>query len=399
MLVGAWRMRIGAILSRATVRSAIVARLESDAVAGHSPRVSPRQRMTRTLRSERARTTVYRIAGWLPPRARSMALRGARSARDRILWRSTNQGRRRAPNGGPPPKSFRISPQPAPITGEWPEPPVVDDPSRAVHSVLKDEGASPRYDVELFETLQGEYESRKIVPQAQGLDPVSRAERARRRLLSVHDAVDLANKRVLEFGCGAGFEVWFIGHHIGADAYGVDVIERASWTALQDDRSHLVCADITDSNPFESDFFDRVISFSVFEHVRHPFRALQEIFKSMKPGGLAYISANLYRSSVASHLYRDIFFPYPHLLFHDDVFKEYFRRRGEKVRGASWVNKLTWLQYERYIEMVGFRIAMLRFAERELDEEFYRRFSDVLGRYPRWDLTKDFFTVVLEKPR
>jgi hypothetical protein len=41
---------------------------------------------------------------------------------------------------------------------------------------------------------------------------------------------------------------------------------------------------------------------------------------------------------------------------------------------------------------------MLRFTERELDIAFYRRFEDVLGRYPRFDLTKDFFTVVLEKP-
>ncbi len=32
------------------------------------------------------------------------------------------------------------------------------------------------------------------------------------------------------------------------------------------------------------------------------------------------------------------------------------------------------------------------------DEEFYRRFEDVLGRIPRWDLERDFFTAVLEKP-
>jgi hypothetical protein len=39
----------------------------------------------------------------------------------------------------------------------------------------------------------------------------------------------------------------------------------------------------------------------------------------------------------------------------------------------------------------------LRFRETPLDEEFYRRFEDQLGRYPRWELTKDFFEVVLER--
>jgi hypothetical protein len=39
----------------------------------------------------------------------------------------------------------------------------------------------------------------------------------------------------------------------------------------------------------------------------------------------------------------------------------------------------------------------LRFRETPLDDDFYARFEDILGRYPRWDLTKDFFEVVLEK--
>ena len=110
------------------------------------------------------------------------------------------------------------------------------------------------------------------------------------------------------------------------------------------------------------------------------------------------ISANLYRSQVGSHLYRDLYFPWPHLLFTDDVIKDFYRRRGMTERGSSWVNKLTWDHYERSFETIGFNVKMLRFSEREVDEEFYKRFEDVLGRYPRFDLTKDFFNVVLEKP-
>ena len=48
--------------------------------------------------------------------------------------------------------------------------------------------------------------------------------------------------------------------------------------------------------------------------------------------------------------------------------------------------------------MAGFTIEMVNFTERPLDEEFYKRFEDVLGRYPKWDLTKEFFVAVLRKP-
>jgi hypothetical protein len=40
----------------------------------------------------------------------------------------------------------------------------------------------------------------------------------------------------------------------------------------------------------------------------------------------------------------------------------------------------------------------LRFSEVPLDEAIYERFGDILGRYPKWDLTKDFFYTVVEKP-
>ena len=115
-------------------------------------------------------------------------------------------------------------------------------------------------------------------------------------------------------------------------------------------------------------------------------------------GGLAWISANLHRGPRASHHYRHVTFPYPHLLFEDDVFREFFRRRGLTEQGASWVNRLTWAEYENHFRRLGFQIRALRFTETDLDEDFYRRFEGILGRYPRWDLTKDFFQVVLEKP-
>jgi len=102
---------------------------------------------------------------------------------------------------------------------------------------------------------------------------------------------------------------------------------------------------------------------------------------------------------MASHLYHDVYFPWPHLLFDDDVFREYFARRDRKVAGASWVNRLAWAQYENHFLRIGFEFLAMRFSESAFDEPFYRRFEGILGRYARWDLSRNFFHVVVRKPQ
>ncbi|HEY7590838.1 MAG TPA: class I SAM-dependent methyltransferase [Candidatus Limnocylindrales bacterium] len=230
-------------------------------------------------------------------------------------------------------------------------------------------------------------------------DDAAMANRALGRLAWVHKAIDLRDKRVLEFGCGGGFEVWLLAHHYGADSWGVDIEERVAWKTLIDERTHLVLADLAVDRPFPADHFDRVFSFYVFEHVHHPHAALEELFRVMRPGGLAWIAANLHRGPMASHRYKEVHFPFPHLLFADDVFREFYRRQGLPEVGAAWVNHLTWAEYEDHFRRIGFRVRSLKFRETPLDEAFYARFESVLGRYPRSDLQRDFFQVVLEKPR
>jgi SAM-dependent methyltransferase len=351
------------------------------------------------------RAAAIGIANRLPAQRRKTFLRFARRAKSlmqlpgvpalRFTVRRTDGA---APIGSPYPTRFRISPRPVDLGSQWPEPPPVDEPMKIITNTYTHGAPHPRFDIELFESLNAEYASKPVVPEPPTYDAEATAGRARDRMLGVHKAIDLAGKRVLEIGCGGGYEVWYLAHHFGAEAYGVDVVSRRAWDVLADERTHYECADMASANPYPADFFDRVISFTVWEHVVHPYKMIRETYRVMKPGGLAWIRANLHRSAVASHLYREIFFPYPHLLFSDDVIREFYKRRGEQPRGASWVNRLTWSQYERYFTMVGFRIRMLRFTERELDTAFYERFEDALGRYPRFDLTKDFFTVVLEKP-
>src|ERR687887_497710 len=189
------------------------------------------------------------------------------------------------------PATYQVSPPPPPVGDGWPEAPLIDDPHRGVRSVAHGMARMPPVmDIELFEALNEEYASKLIVPVPPGRDAASRSTRARDRLLEVHRSIGLAGQRVLEFGCGSGYEVWY----------------------LAADR-HLAAAS-----------FDRILSFAVFEHVVHPHAVMTELFRLLRPGGLAYVTANLYRGPMASHLYHDIHFPWPHLLFTDDVFREYF---------------------------------------------------------------------------
>jgi SAM-dependent methyltransferase len=335
----------------------------------------------------------------LPRRPRRAIRRFNRAARELMRGLSGNRDDTSVRVQGYPDK-FRVLPRPPRIPADWPEAPVVEDPNDRVRyfpTYLRRPVYS--FDINLFERLNAEYESKPIWPVPPKYDTPTIAARTRKSLMEVHHTIDLAGKRVLEIGCGTGYHVWFLGHHFGSEAYGVDVAERVAWKALADDRTHFVWADITDKNPFSEEFFDRVISFAVWEHMTHPYRALEEVFRMLKPGGLVWMNANLYRGPIASHLYREVKFPWPHLLFSDEVIKDFYRRRGMRARGATWVNKLTWAQYERYFEQIGFKVKMVKFIGRPFDRAFYERFDNVLNRYPIFDLSKDFFSAVLERPR
>lgn len=317
----------------------------------------------------------------------------------RRLGRATTK-RSHEPRSAPRsyPRDFHVMPRAADRVGDWPVPPAVDGPAASLEPTGV-ESPPMRYDLVLFEALNAEYAGTPIVRESPQYDMASVVARSQRRLVSIHRRVDLMSKTVLEVGCGSGLEVWHLAHGFNCDAWGVDILPRRAWPTLESERVHLLAGDISDQTLLQEASFDRVISNTVWEHLEHPRAALAETFRTLKPGGLAWIRANLYRGPTASHRARDIHFPFPHLLFADEVIAEALGRAGVSPRGAAWVNRLTWEQYEVAMLEVGFRIRSLRFDEYPLDERFYDRFRDILGRYPRRDLERGFFTVILEKPR
>jgi len=91
--------------------------------------------------------------------------------------------------------------------------------------------------------------------------------------------------RVLDFGCGDGCHV---GAYIteGQHSYvGVDVSEAAV-RACKRKGLDALCYSPDGPLPFQDETFDVVISFEVFEHLFNPQRAVAEILRILRNGGL-----------------------------------------------------------------------------------------------------------------
>lgn len=100
-----------------------------------------------------------------------------------------------------------------------------------------------------------------------------------------HDVLNKLDRtqyhRLLDFGCGGA------GHRskleeFGFDWHGLD-IERAKSQAVRDEK--ILYYDGYTS-PYESESFDLIYSFLVFEHVQDPHLTFSECLRMLRPGGL-----------------------------------------------------------------------------------------------------------------
>jgi 2-polyprenyl-3-methyl-5-hydroxy-6-metoxy-1,4-benzoquinol methylase len=250
-----------------------------------------------------------------------------------------------------------------------------------------------RFDLALFLELNEAYRARPLVPAPRGNDPETLASRGVTRARKLVERFDLKGKSVLEIGCGRGEVSRALAAEHGCRVVAIDIQPRADWA--EPNGVDFLAADLTDGTPSELGEFDFIFASSVWEHVRHPYAMLERTKKLLAPHGVFQLSANLYRGPSASHRYREVFFPWPHLLFEDDIFEEFYVHIGMDPARPAWVNYLTAAEYQRYFHLLGFSIRELRYSITPLDREFYQRFEDRLSRYPIFDLERDFIHVVL----
>ncbi|MDI6905013.1 MAG: class I SAM-dependent methyltransferase [Candidatus Bathyarchaeia archaeon] len=115
----------------------------------------------------------------------------------------------------------------------------------------------------------------------------------------LRSVVDLFKKRnvrrVLDLGCGAGRHIVYLARE-GFDVYGIDISEEGIKKAKQrlaemNLHANLKVGSMFTILPYHDNFFDAVISIKTIHHgkIRQIRKAIKEIERVLKPGGLIFI--------------------------------------------------------------------------------------------------------------
>ena len=114
---------------------------------------------------------------------------------------------------------------------------------------------------------------------------------------------------VLDFGCGAGFDMVVASHHVGiaGHVYGVDLteamVDRANCTA-QDLKITNATAQVVTSEelPFCENSIDVVISNGVINLSPCKDKIFQEIYRVLKPGGRLQFADIILETELPEHM-------------------------------------------------------------------------------------------------
>lgn len=160
--------------------------------------------------------------------------------------------------------------------------------------------------------------------------------------------------------------------------------------------------------PYENDSFDVVISWGSVEHIAGGYRkALDEVWRVLKPGGLFFVNPGLYYSSFGSHLGEFSDEPHLHLKIAEEKLRELVMatqprimdRSGFDVSNADYwrfyqeLNRIRVAQFE--LELKGYGYTVIRAAVRACDMVEY---SAELQPYSILDLAIEDAFFTLQKP-
>jgi 2-polyprenyl-3-methyl-5-hydroxy-6-metoxy-1,4-benzoquinol methylase len=101
-----------------------------------------------------------------------------------------------------------------------------------------------------------------------------------------------AGKRLLDIGCGTGYVAKLYASG-GADVTAVDIADKSVELTKKRLALHGLAAEVRQANaeqlPFEASSFDVVTSFGVLHHTPDTARALREVHRVLKPGGITHL--------------------------------------------------------------------------------------------------------------
>jgi len=108
-------------------------------------------------------------------------------------------------------------------------------------------------------------------------------------------------KRILDLGCGAGVLFPFLE---GCAITALDVSEEMLERARQRHAQHIVEYVRGDAQelPFPAEHFAKVMMLAVYPHIDDPLKAMQEIFRVLKPGGVVAL-IHLQDAAIVNHIH------------------------------------------------------------------------------------------------
>ena len=185
-------------------------------------------------------------------------------------------------------------------------------------------------------------------------DEQSRITRAKERAETLDKLIGLRGQRVLEVGCGHGDFCKVLAEEYDCEVVGTEVLTYQEWDGFQHPNLTLTQLDIVKEQRFPDNSFDRIVSFVVWEHMRHPWSGLKECQRMLKPSGKKYLHAYLYGAPRLSHLTYAIPDPWLHLTHSP---REILQRLGnDELPWHFWCNRVFYLHYLQYFRKLGFYI-------------------------------------------
>ena len=144
--------------------------------------------------------------------------------------------------------------------------------------------------------------------------------------------------------------------------------------------------------------FDLVTSYAAFEHFDQPPIMFENMKQLVKRGGYLYIDFSpLWRSADGHHMYRNVQFPYFHLIFSEKTIKEYYGKNRfvdyNSYNKWSALDFLTLFSSNRDMQIVS-----LETVYQTRDLYFISAFPKLLNQYSLEDLLISGFKVLFYKP-
>jgi len=150
---------------------------------------------------------------------------------------------------------------------------------------------------------------------------------------------DLVPGKLLDIGCANGdFPVYM--EKKGWKIWGSENSREAKQTGI-----FPICRKDLPECGFESDFFDAITAWAVFEHLNNPMSYFEEVSKILKPGGHFVFLVTNFNSLSSSKLFHEDIPRHLHF-FSENTIKQYLKKSGLILKRIEFHNKIYPISYK-----------------------------------------------------